>query len=38
MWESARTMLWNLLRAEQPEWSDTELAREVARRLAHDHS
>jgi len=33
MWRSARNMIENLLRAEHPDWTDRELAFEVARRL-----
>jgi hypothetical protein len=35
MWRSARDMLRNLLRAEHPTWSEVEVHRETARRLAH---
>jgi Rv0078B-related antitoxin len=34
MWRSARDMIRNLLRAEHPNWSETEVQREAARRLA----
>lgn len=35
MWDSAREMLRNLVRAEHPDWPEEEVNREVARRLAH---
>jgi hypothetical protein len=35
MWRSARDMLYNLLRAQQREWSEQQVQQEVARRLAH---
>jgi hypothetical protein len=35
MWRSARTMLDNLLRAEHPDWNESQRQREVARRLSH---
>ncbi len=35
---SARRMLTSQLRAEHPDWSDTQIARDVARRLAHGSS
>jgi hypothetical protein len=35
MWRSARSMLQNLFRSEHPDWSESELNREVARRLSH---
>lgn len=35
MWRSARTMLWNILRSEHPDWSDAQVQRETARRLSH---
>lgn len=34
MWRSARDMLRNYLRGEHPDWSDEQINREVARRLA----
>lgn len=34
MWRSMRDLLRNCLRGEHPEWSDDEVAREAARRLA----
>jgi Rv0078B-related antitoxin len=34
MWRSARNMLSRLLRAEHPTWTESEIAAEVARRLA----
>ncbi len=34
MWRSARDMLRSHLRGEHPEWSDDQVNREVARRLA----
>lgn len=36
MFESARRMLESHLRSLHPEWSKTQVAEEVARRLAHD--
>jgi hypothetical protein len=35
MWRSARDMMCHLLRAEHRDWSEQEIQREVARRLAH---
>jgi hypothetical protein len=35
MWRSARRMIEAILRAEQPDWSDDEIRREVARRMSH---
>ncbi len=35
MWKSARDMLRNLLRAQHSGWSNSQVEREVARRLAH---
>jgi len=35
MWVSARTMLTHLLRSEHPDWDETQVQREVARRLSH---
>jgi len=35
---SARRMLTSHLRSEHPEWSDDQIAREVARRLSHGSS
>jgi hypothetical protein len=35
MWKSARDMLLQLLRAEHPDWSEADIQRETARRLAH---
>jgi len=35
MFTSARRMLLSHLRSEHPEWSDSELQREAARRLSH---
>jgi hypothetical protein len=34
MWRSARNMLSRLLHAQQPSWTDNEIAAEVARRLS----
>jgi hypothetical protein len=34
MWRSARDLIRNCLRGEHPEWSDDEVCREAARRLA----
>jgi hypothetical protein len=34
MWRSARDMLRNYLRGEHPQWSNDQVDREVARRLA----
>ena len=38
MWRSARDMIRNLLRAEHPDWSDAQVQREAARRLAGGNS
>lgn len=38
MWRSARSMLTNLVAAENPDWPASAVAREVARRLAHGGS
>lgn len=35
MWRFARDTLWNLLRAQHPDWSAEQVAREAARRLSH---
>ena len=35
MWESAREMLTNLIRAEHQHWTEQDVAAEVARRLSH---
>jgi hypothetical protein len=35
MWRSVRDMLLNLLRAQHPDWSPEQVAREVARRMSH---
>ena len=35
MWRAARDMLRNLLHAEHPEWPESAIQREAARRLAH---
>jgi len=35
MWRSARSMLTNLLRSEHPEWPESAVNREVARRMSH---
>ena len=35
LWRSARLMLVNLLRSEHPDWSETAVNREVARRMSH---
>lgn len=35
MWIAARDMLTNLLRSEQPDWTEPQVAREVAKRLSH---
>lgn len=35
MWRSARAMLLNLVRSEHPDWSDEQVAAEVARRMSH---
>ncbi|HZU35123.1 MAG TPA: hypothetical protein VFA18_04400 [Gemmataceae bacterium] len=35
MWRFARDMLRNVLQAEHPDWSETQVQQEAARRLAH---
>jgi len=35
MWRSAREIITSILVAEHPDWSDDEVASEVARRLSH---
>ena len=35
MWRSASKMIEAILRAEQPDWTDEEIRREVARRMSH---
>ena len=35
MFRSARSMLTRLIRSEHPDWSDEQVARSVASRLAH---
>lgn len=35
MWSSARQMLWHYLRSEHPDWDESQVQREVARRLSH---
>ena len=35
MWRSARNMLFAMIRAEHPEWSDQDVSAEVARRFSH---
>lgn len=35
MYAGARHMLWNVLRAEHPEWTDQQLSVEVSSRLSH---
>jgi Rv0078B-related antitoxin len=35
MWRSASRMIEAILRAEQPDWTDDEIRREVARRMSH---
>jgi hypothetical protein len=36
MWESARSMLFNLLSNSHPDWDDHRLMQEVARRLSNE--
>jgi hypothetical protein len=35
MWRHARTMIRNVLRSENPDWSDRQIEVETARRLSH---
>jgi hypothetical protein len=35
MWRSAREIITSILVSEHPEWSEDEVASEVARRLSH---
>ena len=35
LWKSARDMLFSHLRSSNPEWDETKLNREVAKRLSH---
>lgn len=35
MWRSARRIIEAVLRAEQPDWTDEQIRREVARRMSH---
>jgi hypothetical protein len=35
MWRSASRMIEAILSAEQPDWTDDEIPREVARRMTH---
>lgn len=35
MWRSARRIIEAVLRAEQPDWTDEQIRREVARRISH---
>lgn len=35
LWQFASDMLGNLVRSDHPEWTATEVQREVARRMAH---
>jgi len=35
LWASARKQLSNYLRAEHPDWSDSMIQKEVAKRLSH---
>ena len=35
MWSSARKYLVNYLKTEHPDWSDTVIQKETARRLSH---
>ena len=35
MWRSAREIITSILVAEHPDWSEDEVASEVARRLSH---
>jgi hypothetical protein len=35
LWTSARKQLSNYLRAEHPDWSDSKIQKEVAKRLSH---
>ena len=34
-WRSARDMIRNLVRSENPDWPDDRVMREVAKRLSH---
>ena len=34
-WKFIRGLLLNSLRAENPQWTETELEREIARRMSH---
>jgi len=35
LWTSAKKQLSNYLRAEHPDWSDSRIQKEVAKRLSH---
>lgn len=35
MWSSAKKQLTNYLRSQHPEWDDTMIQKEVAKRLSH---
>lgn len=35
MWKSARVMLRGVIIAEHPDWNETEVNREIARRISH---
>jgi len=35
LWTSAKKQLSNYLRAEHPDWSDSKIRKEVAKRLSH---
>jgi hypothetical protein len=35
LWASAKKQLSNYLRAEHPDWSDSKIQKEVAKRLSH---
>jgi hypothetical protein len=35
MWRSARELITSILTAEHPDWTEEEVASEVARRLSH---
>ena len=35
MWRSARSMLFNILRSEHPEWTEIDVKHEIARRMGY---
>ena len=35
LWKSARVVIGGAIRMEQPEWSDEQVNREIARRMSH---